>query len=244
MQSIIHREQEIINRFFQTNRIHVPALPNWIDNKIIKHWQKLIFNLHYLPKISLEQNLNLPLWQDKPNKYFYQKIAQNKLDKRAKELPGKWILIDARDKPPKQRFWLRSKELWLLEKLGFTLKNYLKKSKKQLHQQEYLGSILEQNGFGSRFCLSIYDIEKLKPDILKILEIKNKKVRLPYFIEYNYLGNAFYKQLAKTQTWEWFEDKFEQKQNLAGGSGSIGCFGWEPPDFWSTILSFRPVIEL
>jgi len=184
------------------------------------------------------------LWQDKPNKYFYQKIEQGKLNKTAKALPGKWILIDARDKPPKQRFWLRSKELRLLEKLGFKPKNYLKKSKKQLYQQEYLVSVLRQNGFGSRFCLSIYDIEKLKSYILKILEIKNKKVRLPYFIEYNYLGNAFYKQLAKTQTWEWFEDKFEQKQNLAGGSGSIGCFGWEPPDFWSTILSFRPVIEL
>jgi len=243
-QKVFIREQEIINRFFETDRIQVPALPNWIDNKIIKHWQKLIFDLHYLPKVSLEQNLNLPLWHDKPNKYFYQKIEQGQLNQQAKKLPGKWILIDARDKPAKQRPWLRSKELWFLEKLGLKPRNYLRKSSKQLHQQEYLSPVLKQNGFGSRFCLSIYDIEILKPCILKILKIKNKKVRLPYFIEYNYLGNAFYKQWAKTQTWEWFEDKFEQNQNLAGGSGSVCCIGWEPPDFWSTILSFRPVVEL
>lgn len=236
MQSIIQKEQEAISEFFETNKIQVPALPNWIDNKIIKHWQKLIFNLHYLPKISLEQSLDLPLWQDKPSKYFYQKIQQGSLAKDAKRLHGKWILIDGRDKPMKKNWWIRSCDVKFLEILGLNPKEYFRKKNKQFYQEEYLKN--------PRFCLSIYDIEKLKPYILKILKIKNKKIRLPYFIEYNYLGNAFYKQWVKTETWEWFEDKIEQKQNLAGGCKSVGCIGWEPQEFWSTILSFRPIIEL
>jgi len=80
-------------------------------------------------------------------------------------------------------------------------------------------------------------IEFLKIDLQKI-------IRLPFFAEYNYFGNAIYKQWRTTETWEWFEDTLDDGQYLAGGSGNVGCMGWEPPEFWSTILTFRPVIEL
>jgi len=80
------------------------------------------------------------------------------------------------------------------------------------------------------------------PNFLKLPA--NAGVRLPTFMEYSYLGNIFYKQWATTSTWEWFEDKFKDRQNLAGGSDSLGCCGGDPLDFWSTILSFRPLVEL
>ena len=80
--------------------------------------------------------------------------------------------------------------------------------------------------------------------ILQILKIENHKIRLPYFIEYNYLANTFYKQWALTQTWEWLEDIFNKKQHLATGSKSVGIIGWDHKNFYSTILGFRPVIEL
>lgn len=229
LNKIITREQKAINRFFNKN-IQVPVLPGWINNNLIKYWRSLIFDLHYLPKINLEENLNLQLWQDRPSKYFYKKLAKN-----ASYLRGKWILIDARDKPEQKNFWITSKDVWFLEKLGLNFKNYLKQKNKQFFKQDYLKT---------RFCLSVFDINKLKPKILKILKIKKNKVRLPYFIEYNYLGNNFYKNWAKTKTWEWFEDKIDNYQYLAGGHKSVGCMGWEPPEFWSTILCFRPVIEL
>jgi len=242
---IIEREQSIIKRFFNWSSFDIPSLPEWVNDEIIAHWQKFNFDLHYLPKISLERDMNLPLWKHKPDKIFYEKMMQGKISPESKNLFGKWILIDARDKPKKMNRWINSNDERFLKKIGFNLREGLRKKNKQPYQDEYLTEILNNQGFASRFCLSIDDIKKILPFILNILKINsNQIIRLPRFIEYNYLGNVFYPQWASTNTWEWFEDKFEQKQNLAGGWKSLGSLGWDPSTFWSTILSFRPLIEI
>lgn len=242
---IFNKEMKVLENFFNKKFVDMPNLPEWITDDLLQFWNENIFHVHYIPKMVLDENLNLSLWQDKPNKIFYKKIREGKLKKEVKILIGKWILIDGRDKPKKKLPWIRINDVWLLQKMGFNPKNYLKKWGKQLHQDEYLIKILQEKGFGSRFCLNIHEINNLKPFILNFLKIEQpKNVRLPFFIEYNYLGNAVYKQWHTTETWEWFEDKFDDGQYLAGGSKSVGCMGWEPPEFWSTILTFRPVIEL
>src|SRR6056297_2590273 len=167
---VIKKEKNILNNFFNDRIKNIPALPGWITNNLIQYWNKNIFHIHYLPKISLDKNLNLPLWKDKPNKVFYKKIREKKLKKQAKNLPGKWILIDARDKPLKKVVWIQSKEIWFLKKIGLNPKEYFKKWEKQLHQNEYLIKILKRKGFGSRFCLTIPEIDHLKPFILKFLK--------------------------------------------------------------------------
>lgn len=243
---IIETEEEALINFFglQSARADIPPLPDWIDDGLIQYWQENIFHLHYVPETSLDKNFTSPIWRDKPCKIFYKAIREGKIQEKSLVLPGKWILIDGRDKPAKKVIWITSKDTRFLQKIGLNAKNYFKKWRRQLHKQDYLIKVLNQKGFGSRFCLSIHDINKLKPEILDFLKVdRNTKIRLPFFIEYNYLGNVFYKQWGATATWEWFEDMFGGKQNLAGGSESVGCIGWEPPDFWSTILTFRPVVE-
>ncbi len=242
---LLKNERETLENFFNAKFRNIPSLPNWITDKLLQYWNKNIFHVHYLPKISLNENLDLPLWKNKPSKIFYKKIQKGKLKKEAKILSGKWLLIDGRDKPTKKVPWIRINDVWILQKMSFKPKNYLKKWSKQLHQQEYLINILKEKGFGSRFCLTIYEINDLKLFILKFLKIDPQKIiRLPFFAEYNYFGNAIYRQWQTTETWEWFEDTLDNGQHLAGGSKNVGCMGWEPPEFWSTILTFRPVIEL
>ena len=242
---IIKKEQNIIRRFSNWSSFDIPSLPGWVDDEIIARWQKFNFDLHYLPKISLERDMNLPLWKHKPDKIFYKKIAQGKISAESKNLQGKWILIDARDKPKKMNRWINSNDVKILEKIGLNPRKWLQKKNKQLYQNEYLVKILDNQGFFSRFCLSVGDIKGILPFVLDILGIDSDQIiRLPRFIEYNYLGNVFYPQWATTKTWEWFEDKFEQNQNLAGGWKSVGSLGWDPSIFWSTILSFRPLIEI
>lgn len=242
---ILNNERVIIENFFNKKFVDIPNLPDWITDELIKFWNENFFHVHYVPPFSLDENLKLPLWQDKPSKIFYKKIREGKLKNEAKILSGKWLLIDGRDKPKKRVPWIRSNDVRFLEKMGFNLKNRLKKWHKQLHQNEYLIKILQEKGFGSRFCLTIHEINDLKPFILNFLKIEQSKIiRLPFFAEYNYFGNAIYKQWRTTETWEWFEDKFDDGQHLVGGSRNVGCIGWEPPEFWSTILTFRPVIEL
>lgn len=241
---IRREEQEIVKRFFNIKNPEIPPAPDYLNKTIIQYWRQLNFNIHYLPKISLKQELNLFSWKDKPHKIFYKKIKENKISQEAIELPGKWILIDSRDKPQKRGIWITSDEINLIKRICPGLENYFKKKNKQAHKDEYLKEILNKMGFNSRFCLSVKDIDKLKPFILRLLKIKNKTIRLPYFMEYNYLGNTVYQQWARTKTWEWFEDIYDKKQHLAGGSNSVGAIGWDPINYWSTILTFRPVIEL
>lgn len=238
------REERTIKTFFSIENFKLPSFPNYLNNKIIQYWNQLNFNIHYIPKITLKQDLVLPLWKNKPNKSFYKKIQEGKINPKAATLSGQWILIDSRNKPEKKMPWITSENVHMLKKIGINIEKYLKQKNVQSHENEYLRTVLKKQGFNSRFCLSINDINKLKPFILHLLKINSKTIRLPYFIEYNYLGNAIYKQWATTKTWEWFEDIFNHNQHLAGGYGSVGAIGWDPIDYWSTILTFRPVIVL
>lgn len=242
---LINRERKTLENFFNTKFRAIPNLPDWVTDELLEYWDENIFHVHYVPKISLEENLDLPAWKNKPSKIFYKKIREGKLSNTAKLLSGRWLLIDGRDKPAKKVPWIRVNDVRILQKMGFYPKDYLKKWDKQLHQNEYLINELMERGVGSRFCLDIHAIRNLMPSILKYLKIDSPKtIRLPYFAEYNYFGNAIYKQWQTTETWEWFEDKLDNGHYLAGGSRNVGCMGWEPPEFWSTILTFRPIIEL
>lgn len=242
---LIIREQKTLESFFNTRFMAVPSLPDWVTDELLQYWDENIFHVHYVPKISLDEDLDLPAWINKPSKTFYKKIREGKLRYEAKLLPGKWLLIDGRDKPAKKVTWIRVKDVWLLQKMGFSPKSYLKKWDTQLHQNEYLTNALTKKGFGSRFCLDIDEIHGLMPFILEFLKTDSQKtIRLPSFAEYNYFGNAIYQQWQTTETWEWFEDILDDGQHLAGGSRNVGCIGWDPPEYWSTILTFRPIIEL
>ncbi len=242
---IINNERKIIEIFLNKKFVDIPDLPSWITSDLIQFWNKNLFFIHYIPNLLMDESLELPSWKDKPSKVFYKKIHAGELENESHTMTGRWILIDGRNKPKKKVPWIRINDVWFLEKIGLNAKNRLKKWHKQLHENEYMIDLLKKEGFGSRFCLTIDEINNLKPSILSFLNINQTKViRLPFFAEYNYLGNAIYNQWRKTETWEWLEDRLKDGQYLACGSRSVGCVGWEPPEFWSTILTFRPVIEL
>ena len=242
---IVKKEQKVINEFLGKKSEDVPQLPSWITEELIRYWDENMFHIHWLPQITVDRNSNFPLWKQKPSEFFYKKIQKRDLKEEAKILSGKWILIDSRDKPSKKVPWITVNSSWFFKVIGISSKDYFKKWGKQKHSNEYLTKILERNGFGSRFCSTIQDIEELKSFTLNFLRIDSKKrIRLPFFMEYNYLGNAFYNQWGTTRTWEWHEDKLKDGQRLAGGYESVGCVGCDPPKHWSTILSFRFLIEL
>ncbi|MFH0780301.1 MAG: hypothetical protein V1928_05655 [Parcubacteria group bacterium] len=237
---IIKQEQESINLFFNTEKIIVPPLPEWITEKHVERWQSLFFDLHFLPRVEMKEDLNLEKWKDRPEKVFYDKVEDRKITAAAVFLPGKWVLVDSRNKPERKRLWINKNEAKLLRIFGVDFK----KSEKQQYDNDYLKEILHNEGFGSRFCLNINDIDKLKPFAADILQVKNGIVRLPRFIEWNYMANAFYPQWATTKTWEWFEDKYGNDCHLAGGHLSSGVIGWDPENYWSTILGFRFIVEM
>ena len=243
--SVVERELATLKKFFE-RKLEVPLeVPDWITDHTLQHWRENDFSAHYLPKFTLREHAHLPLWQDQPEKIFYDKIREGILPADAATLPGKWILIDSRDKPAKKVPWIRSDNVWLLEKIGLRPKQFFQTWSRQAHGNDYLRDSLLEKGYGSRFCMNIHEIRELYPFILHRLRVdSNKTIRLPYFAEYNYLGNTVYPQWRTTTTWEWLEDTLEDGRHLASGRGSVGVLGFDPPNFWSTILTFRPVVEL
>ncbi len=242
---VVSRERKAVEEFFDREITDIPELPNWVTNEHIAHWEDNLFCLHYLPAISLDHDLDLPDWTDRPAKAFYQKIKEGKLHPKAKELTGKWILIDGRDKPEQRVLWFSATDAKIVQRLFFDPKSHLRRWQKQQHEKEYLKDQLNQRGFGSRYCLTPADIHELKPFTADFLKLgPESTIRLPYFIEFNYLGNTAYPQWRTTKTWEWFQDQMDDGSHLAGGCQSVGIMGWDPADHWSTILGFRVVIEL
>ncbi len=243
-EEVFKREKERAESFLGESIDHMPDIPEWVDGNLLSFWEEHLFFAHYMPGISLDEDLILPLWKEKPGKAFYRKIREGDLPKDAKELPGRWILIDVRDKPKKRVPWIRSDEAKVLEVFKVDVKKRLASWSKQSHEEDYLREELKKRGFGSRFCLDSKEARELRSFTLDFLRIKGKKIRFPFLAEYNYLGNVIYNQWGQEETWEWLEDRLSDGKHLAVGSKSVGLFGWEPPDFWSSVLSFRFVIEI
>lgn len=221
--------------------------PN-ISAEDLKKFQKLGFNLHFLPEIELSGNSKFVGWHDAPKRNFYQLVEQGRLFKNSLNLPGKWVLIDGRAKPVRCYPWLAKDDVLVVLSEKILGINWLKKCRgfnKQQYENDFLLEILKKNGFNSRFSLTWQQIDEIiKPEVAKTLLIDSNKIRLPKFAEWNFLGNLFYPEWSQTSTWEWFSDRLKTGECLAGGAGSLSVLGWDPPDLWSNILGFRFMIEI
>lgn len=243
LERLIQRERAALKFFFGKN-IEVPW-PNF-SLRDLERWQVLKLDPHYLPKAEMGRQKNFSGWQKKPHQVFYKKIQEGKISQDAISLPGRWILIDCRPKPEKCNPWLTSSLILPFDKFfKLNLKEHFKKFSKQQYQNDFLLPILKKNGWKSRFCVSWNDYRELRPEITRLVGLTDKnQVRLPRFIEFNFLGNIFYPEWSETQTWEWLEDSYGKFCHLATGSFSFSVVGWDDSDFFSTILGFRPLIEL
>jgi hypothetical protein len=220
--------------------------PN-ISNEDLEKFKKLGFDLHFLPSLEISEEKKFSSWLEPPKSNFYQLIKKGKLSLSSSSLTGRWVLIEGRHKPVRVYPWLAKDDVivFLMNLFGVNFYNISKKFDKQQYENDFLLEILKKNGFSSRFSLSWRQIdENIKPAAAEFLQVDKEKMRLPYFIEWNFLSNLFYPQWGKTSTWEWFQDRFKTGECLAGGAGDLSSIGWDPPDYWSAILGFRFLIEI
>jgi hypothetical protein len=235
-EEVLKRERAVVGRFLEKEKGEIPDIPEWIRDDMLSFWEENLFFLHYIPEVYFTEDLSLPSFYKRPGKLFYKKKVSQKLSSR-------WILVDVRNRPQKSVLWINSNTDFLFDKIGVGLKKYLKKQKKQIHEKEYLKEVLKEKGFGSRFCLNVEEVRELSVFILKFLQLEDRKVRFPFYLEYNYLVNMIYSEWKESDVWEWLEDKLTDGSHLAIGR-NVSSFGWDSPSFWSTILTFRPVVEV
>ena len=221
--------------------------PN-ISAEDAEKFKKFGFDLHFLPEIELSESHKFVDWREGPKRNFYQLINQGKLSKNSLSLSGKWVLIDGRAKPVRCYPWLAKDDVLVVLSEKILGINWLKKCRgfsKQQYENDFLLEILKKNGFNSRFSLTWQQIDEIiKLEVAKILSIDSSKIRLPKFVEWNFLGSLFYPEWGQTSTWEWFSDRLKTGECLAGGAGSLSALGWDPPDLWSNILGFRFLVEI
>ncbi|HEU0050601.1 MAG TPA: hypothetical protein VFQ60_00905 [Patescibacteria group bacterium] len=230
---IISRERQALRNFFG-KEISVPAIPKQATKERILEWRALGFELHYLPPISMAEikrgekgeitevtPIEFPGWKKKPGKRyasglscidFFDDIKAGKLSPLAINLPGAWILIDAREKP---------------SGLGEYPDDALAPALKELRKD---GIVNDRNTKKeSRFDLSPRELEnpKVLEAFAKVLDfqtVSGLTVAIPRAMEANILGNIHYPQWDKSKDLEWFSDLYEKdgfRSCLYGGLSYI-----------------------
>ena len=215
-------------------------LPQYVTDEKIEFWKKNGFALHYLPPLNIIEN----------KEYSLTVLKKESLIKTIPETqsyfcPGRWVLVEKKKIVPSKVPWINSQDIYLLTILGLKMKSWLQKHTVMPKQTDSLEKILTKHNQYSRFCMTKPEINIILTEVCGLLKLpKHCHVRLLHYVEYSYLCKEVYPEWATTKTWEWLEDKLDNNRHLATGYKTWNIIGYDPPDFWSTILGFRVVIEI
>ena len=233
-QELLAREGHALEKFFG-EQIEVPDLPAEITPERYQEWKEKGYELHYLPPEELTKDRGLPGWKKKPNDWFYDEIKEGNLSPDSAKLPGDWVLIDEREKPQYQG----GQQTYDNDVLAPALEQLRKKG---------LIEKYDSVPANSRFGIGWNELNQpeVKKALSEVLGVEPENLRLPKAIEWNYLGNAFYKKWGDSNTWEWFEDSYQNGQGrLFGGhsgGGGLSSVGWDGAGDRGGGLGFRPLV--
>jgi len=226
---IINKEKEVLEKFFG-KKIEVPPLPKEITPERLKKWQEKDLELHFLPAENMTQNREIKGWK-KPD---YRHINASKFPPDATELPGCWVLVDARQKPN----WQSGNQMYDNDFLGLVLQELRNK-----------GLIERYKHSQSRFHIPPQNLEK--PEVIEAIAkaygLKPEQLSLQREIEFNVIGNIHHPEWGTTSSSEWFGDRYDSVHGrLRGGSsdyGGLAYVDWYDLDYRRDIIGFRFLVR-
>lgn len=249
LQEILNHERQCHLDFFlqKFNLSEFERTLKEYGQETIKEWQKLGLEPHFLPKASMMPTNNYPGWKIKPEKWFYDKVAQGRIlrnidDELTKvegvELEGVTVLIDIRLKPK----YRDGKQMYKNDDLLGTIIKQLRKDEK-IAKYEY-------GPQSSRFSVSANEWEgQIKPALAKKLGLGVVQLRLERTIEANVIPQLYSymprKDDGNTDTWVWYEEYFGDRDDRLNGGGSDNGGLADVSYFWAdNHWSFRSVRSL
>ena len=217
----------------------VSQKPVGVSDDMVNYWKQKGFSLHYIPNLDMINSDEFAISQ-KNSKLLEKTKPLNK----SHSCLGRWILVETTCIKRVRIPWINSADTHFLTYFGIRLKKFLQKHTKT-HTNDVLDRALSKNGQYSRFCMDITEVKSVLSEVRSLLNLPSTtQVRLPHYVEYCYLCKNYYPEWTKSKTWEWLEDVKEDGQHLATGYGTWNIIGYDPSDFWSTILGFRVIVEL
>ncbi|HEU0050664.1 MAG TPA: hypothetical protein VFQ60_01245 [Patescibacteria group bacterium] len=223
---IYSREQKALKNFFG-EEMKIPALPDYVTPERIGEWDKIGFDLHYLPPILMAAMLKdkYGVLQVKPKPFpGWREMLENEIDptginvftavkvgdmgETALTLPGCWILFDRTPKPDLNEVYQKdvfAQDLEFLREAGVFSADPTSFSRLQISINE----------LQSPAAMRVF------AETLKVGNLPKANVLLPSIIEYNVLGNLYYPQLGRAPINEWFRDLDNSRYTL-GGSSEFG----------------------
>jgi len=231
------QEQERLSRFFD-RKVTVPTPPQELSIAMLKakeiEWAQA--EPHFLPKMELKQNSDVSEWTIRPENWYWQKIREGKVAKDAATLEGIWVIVDGSQKLQ----YKDGKQMYENDPFAKVL-TQLREAKK-IQVPDWCKSIPKD----SRFGISNDELQThVNPAIADFLGVQPEQVRLPKAIEFNILGNLAHPEWGKTNTWEWFQDKFRDGCRLIGGDsdyGGLADVNFRVSDGRDGHIGFRPLV--
>lgn len=163
------------------------------------------FEPYHLSDVTLSKDSNVEERYAKLENWYWKQIASDNINKNASSLPDSWVLIDKTQKPNYQE----GKQMYEKDPLGILIAMLRKEGKIQKVQE-----MPDTSRFG---ILHDELTQAVLPEIAELLELEASAVRLPKAIEFNVIGNFEHRDWGKTDTWEWFGDRFRTVGWLIGG---------------------------
>jgi hypothetical protein len=243
--------------FVKEHAIEVPPAPDYLTPEQIAEWKKNLFELRYLPKVRMEESLDLPGWKHKPGtrhtphklngvEFFdefeaIRDLPENKKNPHLKDihtgkeldpcdLPGSWLLVDVRRKPNSALGGQTYEHDELIQGVIQELS-----SDGVLNKDTWAGRrnyITSEELNDSRFWEAIQAAMNVP---------EQASVRLPRVIEANVLGQR--PGWEDTNTTEWCEEMYRPELRLrSGDSISGGASALSHGQAGSPIIGFRPLV--
>lgn len=223
----------------------------------LQAWKELGLEPHFLPSVTLTRSSDLPGWKVKPNDWYWEELEAGNLLRpggsfyeyrdatgelksvRQAKFAGTTLLVDTRLKPR----YKDGKQMWPSDKpyLGGILAKLRKEGKIQSYQY---------GPPSSRFGVSANEWEEhVLPALAELLGLQPHQLRLETALEANIIpqlyGHMARSKDGTTNTWTWYEERFESAEGRLHG-GYSGCGGlafvyWRYATGRGDYLSFRPL---
>lgn len=207
--------------------------------EIAERWEKKGFANFEFFELSAHQfkiDGDYPDWNIKPGSLFWDNIANGRISLGAAKLERVFIGIDITQRPNYdngRQFYQNDPFADLLEQLRRQGKIKCPKALKHIPDTSRFGIM--------RDALTAYVL----PEIANMLG--EDQVRLPKAIEFNVIGNLFRPEWGDTNTSEFMQDKFGDRDCLVSGRsdhGGLALVDYRGSDVPSDRIAFRPVVVL